>query len=1659
MADLKISQLPALAEADLAAADELAVVDSSASETKRITAKSLVEKGVALIDAGSIPGSAIGTLGANTVTTASITDLNVTAAKIANNTITATQIAADAIGASELADNAVDSGALATNAVITAKITDLNVTADKLASNAVTTVKILDANVTYAKLNLSDGDIPGAKIGDNSLTATQIASNAIGSSELADNAVDTAAIANLAVTAAKIAGNTITAAQIANTTITGAKIANDTITATQIGANAIGASELADNAVDTAAIAASAVTNIKIADSTITYAKLNLSDGDIAGAKIASGGITSTQLAANSVTTSELADNAVDTAAVANLAITTDKLAANAVTGAKIANATIDVNKLANNTITAAKIAENAIGASELADGVVTSTHIAENSLTSSNLAANCIGSSELADSSVDAGAIQDNAVTTNKILDANVTTGKLAADAVTNAKIKDGEITPAKLNPSNLDRSLNVASGNLGINNAVTAATRSGITYNAEGLITGTVALVASDLPVATASAVGGVSVGTGLAVTGSGALSLSNSVTAVNGATKVNYNSSGQITGSSALAGTDLPVATTSAVGAIQITSGGGLTVDGSGGLTTSASGVSAGTYQSVVVNNKGVVTSGSGLTATQIPVLPAGKITSGTLDGARIGSSTIDATKLSNSSTTIFQSIAQSGFPTAQFNGQLLFDTVDEDAYIWDGTGWQAITTLTKGSLVFGGTYNAKTAQMIRCTAAGISAGLANGSNLPTPSGTTDGIYVVVAEPTETGTNGGVGVSPAPNVALAPPDYIIGVTTSSATGGSAWLEVDLSATIAGQTASNITFSNTGSGIDGIIAGTVQDAIEELATEKLAKAGGTFTGQLLIGHTGSLVFEGSSNDDFETTIAVANPTDNDKTITLPNRTGTVITSGDDGTVTGTIIADGTIENVNIKNDAAIALSKLATVTENQFLIGTASTGVITSVGITGDISIDNNGLAAIAAGSIIDADIKSDAEISGAKIVDATTSVIGVVQLTDSATSDSTTTAATPAAVKVAKLAADAAQSTANAALPKAGGAMTGDVSFNNNSNIKFYEATGNGSAYVGIKGAENKGDSASYTISLPAAGPAAGEVLKANASTPTTLEWASDTTTDSTKMPLTGSTFTGDVTFNDSIKAIFGSDSDLKISHTGTHGYVDNYTGNLYIRNDGANDDSDIHIQAVNAEESIVCRDDGSVELYHDGLKKFTTVSDGCEINSAENGEAILALIADEGDEDADYWRIRSQTNGSFGIGNYSTGAWVDGLTLDGSNNATFGGNISVNGGSNTTQATFTGTASRGLKISTEAGGAADEGVIFNAQASGTTATMKFQTNSATALTLAGNGGNATFEENLYVKGGTAADVFRTTSTGTLISGLGNEQRFTDNAVYSATSGTRKGAYIFNEGSTDGGYASLELAAKDAQGYFGSTILSSIATGTDYANDFVIQTRHASAYKESLRITSEGHATFAGNVTLGGGTSPSLTINASTHDASTANEAKVELKYNQSHANDSIGYIKLVENGNNSFDGYLSFGVPYNNSNTPGTRNDVLKLNYDNSATFAGTVSDSKGNLRSIPSAVKNSQHALVASDAGKCLLSSSGGLVVNNSVMSAGDAVTFINNSSSDMTITINGTGSGFSLYNGATGESGNKTLSKYGMATIWFAGADTGFISGAGLSDA
>jgi hypothetical protein len=72
------------------------------------------------------------------------------------------------------------------------------------------------------------------------------------------------------------------------------------------------------------------------------------------------------------------------------------------------------------------------------------------------------------------------------------------------------------------------------------------------------------------------------------------------------------------------------------------------------------------------------------------------------------------------------------------------------------------------------------------------------------------------------------------------------------------------------------------------------------------------------SITFEGATADDYETTLTVADPTA-DRTITLPNVSGTVVTSGDTGTVTATMLASDSVTTVKI-TDSNVTAAKLAT-------------------------------------------------------------------------------------------------------------------------------------------------------------------------------------------------------------------------------------------------------------------------------------------------------------------------------------------------------------------------------------------------------------------------------------------------------------------------------------------------------------------------------------------------------------------------------------------------------------------------------------------------------------------------------------------------------------------------------------------------------------------
>ena len=161
------------------------------------------------------------------------------------------------------------------------------------------------------------------------------------------------------------------------------------------------------------------------------------------------------------------------------------------------------------------------------------------------------------------------------------------------------------------------------------------------------------------------------------------------------------------------------------------------------------------------------------------------------------------------------------------------------------------------------------------------------------------------------------------------------------------------------------------------------------------------------------------------------------------------------------------------------------------------------------------------------------------------------------------------------------------------------------------------------------------------------------------------------------------------------------------------------------------------------------------------------------------------------------------------------------------------------------------------------------------------------------------------------------------------------------------------------------------------------------------------------------------------------------------------NDSHIDTSTGNFYIRTNGSENSALFVK------NAGVKLYHNDVQKFETTaDGVTVTGTVSDSKGNLRSIPKNNQSSAYTLVAADAGKCVMQASGGVTIPASVFSTGDAVTIINDSGSDQTLTQ---ASGVSMFNAADASQGNRTLAGRGMATIWWSTATTCYISGAGLS--
>ena len=124
-----------------------------------------------------------------------------------------------------------------------------------------------------------------------------------------------------------------------------------------------------------------------------------------------------------------------------------------------------------------------------------------------------------------------------------------------------------------------------------------------------------------------------------------------------------------------------------------------------------------------------------------------------------------------------------------------------------------------------------------------------------------------------------------------------------------------------------------------------------------------------------------------------------------------------------------------------------------------------------------------------------------------------------------------------------------------------------------------------------------------------------------WQGGVTATGTFAATTGNTFTGDNRYNDGVKALFGTGSDLEIFHDGNVSRIaDEGTGNLLLQTNGAG----IELNKGTSENMLKALTDGAVELYYDNSKKLNTTSGGIyvtgNIELPDDGELKLGNSAD-------------------------------------------------------------------------------------------------------------------------------------------------------------------------------------------------------------------------------------------------------------------------------------------------------------------------------------------------------------------------------------------------------------------------------------------------------
>ena len=522
------------------------------------------------------------------------------------------------------------------------------------------------------------------------------------------------------------------------------------------------------------------------------------------------------------------------------------------------------------------------------------------------------------------------------------------------------------------------------------------------------------SNLPIADETTLGGVIIGQNISIDKSGAIGVANSSTSEAGIVRLNDTTTSASTTLAAtanavktaydLAAAALPLSGGTMTGAITFAPGQSFPVSGIPDATTGV---------------KGVVQIGDNI-----------QVSSGTI--SVLSSSTSQAGVVQLNDTVASTSTTQA--LTAN-QGKNLQDQIN--------------ALSVSSNITFAGTINGSTGNIATVTTEGAAVGFAVGSPLPSPSATIAEYFVIVST---AGT-------------MTPP----GGSATAVQVGDWWL------------ASATTWTYIAAGYTPPAASTSTAGIIQLATNAEVQAGVVSTEAVVPSALQSKMSDSTSTTSSTT---IASSTAVKSAYDLAN--AALPKAG--GTMTGDITFNSTqifpisgIQDATTGQKGVVQVGTNISVASGVISVATAAKGTLGVVSVGGNIDVSSGTIS-----------VKS-----------ANTSQPGVVQLVNSTSSISQTLAPTAAALSTT-------YSLANAALPKAGGTMTGNITF---------QDAGEGLIFSDASNIQAISDSTSTTSSVTAA-------------SATAVKSAYDLA--NAALPKAGGTMTGNITFQDAGEGLVFSDT---------------------------------------------------------------------------------------------------------------------------------------------------------------------------------------------------------------------------------------------------------------------------------------------------------------------------------------------------------------------------------------------------------------------------------------------------------------------------------------------------------------------------------------------